>query len=703
MWSRLGALLQQAVETREPTQDLLQSFIQHWRGVTQYYLETTDESCPARNTDIPWQLRQLLDILVYEENECGTRGDPEDGNISGPADNTGPCMEYLLQHKILETLCTLAKAEYPPGMRQQVLVFFSRLLTKVQRPLLHYINVHRPVQKLIALGGDTVGVTAHKEELQFLLSICSQLEKEPSLLCHLLESENLRGALSAAGEEEEAVGPSKKKPKQSLFKAVLRLCLCQSQTGRLAVRAREALLGVLRAAQQEGPAHLIAQSDLSQQVAQRLCELHSEIPLSTHPCDITAADDTDWRTEVGSEEYNAMPPEVATVRRFLCWVEFCNCLLKESHEMIAVTIADSIADGYLKVILQEELLHVSELRILRSTALLSALLQRLGPSPLTHRLVSYLLGDDRAPEKRSDHVPQLRTQLIQRCNHLSDEISLATLRLFEEILQLPEEMCMHSLVLRNLESRSYLSAVHEESRVQDSEAFEGADELEEDPYFTDGFPDTGLRLNNGNQHRGTESAGTEQSVRSFLSLVPEEMKSSDSGFDTYLQDALVQYRSCCQRASSWGWPPSPQPLKTGHPGQEEIYEGLFLQVLFDRLGSILDQPYEVNLQVTSLLTRIALFPHPHIQEYLLNPFISLTPGARTLFSVLVRVVADLAQRSQRVSDFRELLLLVRRQLMGEPAVHPLGHETLCKGVVVLEEFCKELAAAACVTHHPLGI
>lgn len=371
--------------------------------------------------------------------------------------------------------------------------------------------------------------------------------------------------------------------------------------------------------------------------------------------------------------------------------------------MIAVTIADAITDRYLRGILQEELLHVSELRILRSTAMLSAVLQRLTPSPLTQRLLSFLLGEDRGSEKRSDNAPQLRAQLIQRCNHLSDEISLTTLRLFEDILQFPEEMCMYNLVLRNLQSRCYLSAVNEEGRVQDSEAFEGTDELEEDPYFTDGFPDTGLRLNNGNQDRGTESAGTEQSVRSFLSLVPEEMKSSNSGFDTYLQDALVQYRSCSQLASSWGWPTSPQPLSTGHSGQDEFYEGLFLQVLLDRLGSILDQPYEVNLQVTSLLTRIALFPHPHSQEYLLNPFINLAPGARTLFSVLVRVVADLAQRSQRISNFQEMLLLVRRQLTGETPVGSLGHETLCKGVVVLEEFCKELAAAACVTHHPLGI
>lgn len=703
MWSRLGALLQQVVEPHEASQDLQQSFIQHWKGVTQYYLDTSDESCPARNTDIPWRLRQLLDILVFEENEFGSREDPVDGESSGPASNTGPCMEYLLQHKILETLCTLAKAEYPPGMRQQVLIFFSRLLTKVQRPLLHYINVHRPVQKLISLGGDTVGVTAHKEELQFLISICSKLEKDPSLLCHVLESEHVKSALSAAGEEEGAAASNKHKPKQSLFKAALRLCQCQSQTGRLAVRAREALLGVVRAAQQEGPARLIAQSDLSQQLAQRLCELHNEIPLSTHPCDITATEAADWRVEVSSEEYKAMPPELSAVRRFLCWVEYCNCLLKDSHEMVAETIADAITDRYLRGILQEELLHVSELRILRSTSLLSAVLQRLTPSPLTHRLLHFLLGEDRGAEKRSDNVPQLRAQLIQRCNHLSDEISLTTLRLFEDLLQFPEEICMYNLVLRNLQSRSYLSAVHEEGRVQDSEAFEGTDELEEDPYFTDGFLDTGLRLNNENQGRGRESAGTEQSVRSFLSLVPEEMKSSSSGFDTYLQDALVQYRSCSQQASSWGWPTSPQPLSAGHSGQDEFYEGLFLQVLLDRLGSILDQPYEVNLQVTSLLTRIALFPHPHSQEYLLNPFINLAPGARTLFSVLVRVVADLAQRSQRISNFQEMLLLVRRQLTGETPAGPLGHETLCKGVVVLEEFCKELAAAACVTHHPLGI
>ncbi|NWT13656.1 F16B2 protein, partial [Vireo altiloquus] len=73
----------------EPSVDLLQAFIEHWRGITGYYLEATDELTPARRTDIPWRLRQLLDILAHEERQR-------------PAGEAGPCLEYLLQQRLLE-------------------------------------------------------------------------------------------------------------------------------------------------------------------------------------------------------------------------------------------------------------------------------------------------------------------------------------------------------------------------------------------------------------------------------------------------------------------------------------------------------------------------------------------------------------------------------------------------------------------------
>ncbi|GAA6098075.1 protein FAM160B1 isoform X1 [Tachysurus ichikawai] len=118
------------------------------------------------------------------------------------------------------------------------------------------------------------------------------------------------------------------------------------------------------------------------------------------------------------------------------------------------------------------------------------------------------------------------------------------------------------------------------------------------------------------------------------------------------------------------------------------------------MGRILDQPYDVNLQVTSVLSKLSLLPHPHLHEYLLDPYISLAPGCRSLFSVVVRVVGDLMLRIHRIPDFNPKLLLVRKRLLGmEPEGSSIDHVTLLEGVIVLEEFCKELAAIAFVKFH----
>ncbi|NXS27155.1 F16B2 protein, partial [Pomatostomus ruficeps] len=186
---------------------------------------------------------------------------------------------------------------------------------------------------------------------------------------------------------------------------------------------------------------------------------------------------------------------------------------------------------------------------------------------------------------------------------------------------------------------------------------------------------------------------------SFLCLVPEEAKTSscleEGGYDTYVHDALGMVRACRASAAPWGWPSSPRPLDSCHPAGA-FYEGHFLKVLFDRMSRILDQPYSLNLQVTSVLSLLAALPHAHLHEYLLDPYLSLAPGCRSLFSVLVRVIGDLMQRLQRVPHARAKLLLVRRQLLGLEPGEQMDHMVLLKAVVVLEEFCKELAAIALV-------
>uniref|UniRef100_A0A8C1J8I6 Family with sequence similarity 160 member B2 n=1 Tax=Cyprinus carpio TaxID=7962 RepID=A0A8C1J8I6_CYPCA len=640
MFNKVTSFLQQALETREPSINLLDSFVDHWKAITNYYIETTDESRPVKQTDIPWRLRQMLDILVYEETQQG--------------EETGPCMEYLLQHKILETLCTLGKAQYPPGMSQQVMLFFSKVLSQIQKPVLHLINVYRPVQKLIHLCGLPDSMT-ETEESQFLFAVCTRVKKDPYVLNYILE------VLSS-----------------SFLLSLLRVVL----------RSMESLL-LLVSLPQEDTGHLLAEgTPLCHLLAQRLTELYCLIPSSLDPADIHSYSGAQWRCD--SPEESQSFPGSETVHRFFCFLDYC------SHMKGRVMLIFKLWSSR------------SEVGILVHTALLSCSVRHIRSPALLEELVQFLLGSDTHCEQPQDtHTHILRYRLIEHCNHISDEISITTLRLFEELLQKPSKSILTNLVLRNLEKRSYRlpgSGVTDERHGVESDVLE--EELEEDPFFTDMYEDSEL----GGQEplltlpsvreRHNPSAHTQVAdiVNSFLCLVPQEAKTSHlvqgAGYDTYVQDAHKLLKECIALSRDWNWPDSAKTTET-NPATD-FYEGHFLQILFDRIARILEQPYELNLQVTSVLSKLAVFPHAHLHEYLLDPYISLSPGARSLFSTLVRVIGDLMQRIQHIQNVTDKLMMIRRQLMGLEEETMVDHVTLLKGVIVLEEFCKELAAIAFV-------
>ncbi|XP_034878398.1 FHF complex subunit HOOK-interacting protein 2B isoform X5 [Mirounga angustirostris] len=691
MLSRLGALLQEAVGAREPSIDLLEAFVEHWKGITHYYIESTDENTPAKKTDIPWRLKQMLDILVYEERQQTAAGE------------AGPCLEYLLQHKILETLCTLGKAE-----------------------------------KLLRLGGTVPGSQTEKEEVQFTTVLCSKIQQDPALLTYILEGKKIvrrkksfkepttlpreaasiqdkdhprskapdmspcgARALSAQPPAETEEEPDGAAGESNLITSLVGLC--KSKKGRVALKAQENLLLLVSVASPAAATYLVQSSPCCAAVVEHLCQLYQSVPPFLDPADVAALEGVSWRLPSAPSDEASFPGK-DTLAAFLGWFDYCDHLITEAHMVVADALAKAVAEKLFVEILQPHLLHVSEQSVLTSTALLTAMLRQLRSPALLREAVAFLLGTDPQPAAPDDGPRTLCAHLIGHCDHLSDEISITTLRLFEELLQKPHEQVIRSLVLCNLEGRHYVARGSPEP-----ESYEDTLDLEEDPYFTDGF------LNSSFQHSAkpppapaTNSDGktaVTEIVNSFLCLVPEEAKTSafleETGYDTYVHDAYGLFQECSSRVAPWGWPLGPTPLDPHEP-EQPFFEGHFLRMLFDRMSRILEQPYSLNLQVTSVLSRLALFPHPLIHEYLLDPYINLAPGCRSLFSVLVRVIGDLMQRIQRVPQFPGKLLLVRKQLMGQVPGEQLDHQTLLQGVVVLEEFCKELAAIAFVKFPPHG-
>ncbi|KAM4896688.1 FHF complex subunit HOOK interacting protein 2A [Sylvia borin] len=757
MFSKFTSILQHAVEALAPSLPLQEDFVYHWKAITHYYIETSDDKAPVTDTNIPSHLEQMLDILVQEENER------ESGE-------TGPCMEYLLHHKILETLYTLGKADCPPGMKQQVLAFFTKLLGRIRQPLLPHINVHRPVQKLIRLCGEVLATPTENEEIQFLCIVCAKLKQDPYLVNFFLENKlkamALQGSASVitedmikdqesvttdTGQPEETPGAAGAEhmeredelPQQAdelsfsldelnvtaspesstastnqdynLVNSLLNLT--KSPDGRIAVKACEGLMLLVSLPEPAAAKCLTQSTCLCELLTDRLATLYKALPQSLDPLDIETVEAINWGLDSYShkEDASAFPGKRALIS-FLSWFDYCDQLIKEAQKTTAVAMAKAVRERFFIEVMEPQLMQTSEIGILTSTALLHRIVRQVTSDVLLQELVYFILGEHREPETLTDiNRHPLRHRLIEHCDHISDEISIMTLRMFEHLLQKPNEHILYNLVLRNLEERNYMEykpPSQEDKDVVENGQIAGAVDLEEDPLFTDLSPDNTLSAQEwlsasppvSPEHpKNDGKTEVHKIVNSFLCLVPDEAKSSyhveGTGYDTYLRDAHRQFRDYCVICLRWEWPGSPRSLEKCNL-EASFFEGHFLKVLFERMGRILDQPYDVNLQVTSVLSKLSLFPHPHIHEYLLDPYVNLASGCKSLFSVIVRVVGDLMVRIQRIPDFTPKLLLVRKRLLGlEPEGPIIDHMTLLEGVIVLEEFCKELAAIAFVKYH----
>ncbi|XP_034548400.1 protein FAM160B2-like [Notolabrus celidotus] len=702
-FNKLTSMLLHALETREPTVDLMDSFVDHWKSITNYYISTTDDNRPVKQTDIPWHLKQMLDILVYEEREQGV-------------EQTGPCVEYLLQHKLLETLCTLGKAQYPPGMVQQVLVFFTQLLSQMQKPLLELVSVYKPVQKLIRLCALPAS-KSEKEEAQFLLVVCSKIKQDPHTLRYILEIINQPAAKTPASDQSQphtqASNHTTEQPTPSSQSESPSCSAVQSESGLLSVlmqlqkspratvslKAHESLLLLCGLQSTSSGEMLRDQTQLGELLAGRLQELYSLLPLEgLDPGEVRSWPQTAWSSQFSSDPKSASPAS-DHMTNFFSWLDFLDQLTRDAPQVLALKLAQCFNQLWLLDVVQPQLQHTSEQVVLVSTSLLCAVVRLIQSSFLLDQLVHFLL-----------RTPTLTHLLLQRCDHISDQISMASLCLMEELLQKPHRDILDVLVLNFLESRGYLSASTsggEERHAESSEANEDSDDLEEDPFFSDSLlsSDSQLLPSPFSSSSSSSSALPSPSgpgspadvVNSFLCLVPVQVRSAqllqEGGYESYVHDAHTLVTDCESLSQSWDWPLSLPPAPPSSSGEvEDFFEGQLLGVLFDRLGRVLEQPYELNLQLTAVLSRLSSFNHPLLHEYLLNPYIHLSHCSRSLFSVLIRLMGELMQRIQHVSNLTDRLLNARRHLLGLEHNTGLEHQTLLRGIIVLEEFCKELAA-----------
>lgn len=136
--------------------------------------------------------------------------------------------------------------------------------------------------------------------------------------------------------------------------------------------------------------------------------------------------------------------------------------------------------------------------------------------------------------------------------------------------------------------------------------------------------------------------------------------------------------------------------------EENFYEGPLLRMLFNHVKDMSSQPYELNLAVIAILSKLALLPHPYLHEILLNSEIPVALNAKTLWTVMQILAKQLLLEIPRIENFQQKIIDTGKRLLVNP---PMLSETndegdpLFESIIVLEEFCKELAAIAFVKYH----
>ncbi|XP_063231692.1 FHF complex subunit HOOK interacting protein 2A-like [Bacillus rossius redtenbacheri] len=735
MLNRFSTALQSAVDALAPPPPLLEDFVYHWRRITNFYVKHEPVTkVVIENTNIPAHLEQLIKILVEDEGAVGETG------------AAGPCLEYLLQHRIPDLLVTLAGTDSPPGMKAVTLGFTCRLLTQLREPALPHVGVYTAVQKLVLMCNGMHASPTELDEIHFLCTLCAVVGRYPHLInlfntryvasrrvslssdCSSLgsgcdddpkrgpvpprEDDLLVSPAHPAGEKpgtesalttpplSESQSPLWGEPEEFTLVDAL-LSFLHSADNRVTVKACEGLMSVA-ALPSDGFAQSLARSSVfCSELAARLATLYRSIPQGVDANDL---DDihVNWGLDSPLWSDGTKFAGCREVSAFLAWLDYCDQLVRESHPTTGRALARAVRALFLEDVLQTALLSGEDADLVFVTALVAKCLRQVTAEALLEEFMFWLVGESCDPELPDVHTCPLRKRLFDNCFHDQDEISLETLRLFEVMLEKPSQHALHCLVLTYVNSRGYY-----DTSSLDSVIGSWSDEEEERERNNRSSPTLDFSEGSSPVSRTLAPRNIDKVINSFLELVPRQLRSAgeEEGYEQYVQDADRQYRAAAARWAASGWPleasfPEDCRPEADHEGRgPTFYEGPFLRMLFTRLVRLPYQPYEINLQLTSLVSRLALLPHPYLHEYLLNPLVPAAPDASSLHAALGLVGAELGARAPETGGSRAALRATRRRLLDGVGDPQDESSSILESVIVLEEFTKELAAIAFVKYH----
>lgn len=101
---------------------------------------------------------------------------------------------------------------------------------------------------------------------------------------------------------------------------------------------------------------------------------------------------------------------------------------------------------------------------------------------------------------------------------------------------------------------------------------------------------------------------------------------------------------------------------------EQFYEGPLLRMLFLHVRNMAQHPYELNIAVIAILSKLSFLPHPYLHEILLNPEIPVARGTNTLWSNMQMLARHLLLEIPRIDGFQKRITQTAKRLLINPPI-----------------------------------
>ena len=690
----------------------VEEFKNCWQTITDVVLseDQTGAGTLVSDTVVPRMFDRMLELLMEETTD------------SQDATETGPCLEYMLSvgtkgkanNGLLFIAVNLGQGNYPVGMLKEVLSFHKGLLKMLKAQIIPHVGVYQPIKLLIDLctRRHANGKMSAQEQLafvDFLRRLCLCLTEEPQYTNFFIE---VAEDASARFGMLEATAP-----------------LLQVAQGKTAKLARETFLTCveLSAGAPEGVA---AGGGVCETLVDGFVPLWAALALEPDEVDADTASAlrewavggdariVDWRWlneafkpkssrhsfKPKSNHYNADNKALLAAGRFVSWLLFVDEAVLRGDATFGAALRKVLLERFLQLAVSPRLLQPGEEVATLATEYVTVFLAQVSSPDLVDALVTMITGNATDHGSGGGVAPHLDV-LVARCDDMSDDLSLATLALFHHLLASHSPRALDALVLTHIE------------KVMDGEESRAA-----------AARDTGK---SGKSHRSKFRSLADK----LLTLLPDDLKTGSTSqeacaplfidahelisytlgavasWDADTLGALTPPSAAATAADAAAEAGSASSTKTtAGSGNLPVAEmpavgttytcsrGL-VPVLCRRLRRLLDLPYAINLRVTGLLVLLLRFPHTPIHGVLLGD----APGS-SVISMLAQVRTDLTTRAEKTPALTGALHALRGAMSsGESDLIDGGSPiaTLASATLVLEEFCKEVAAMLLVKSEPL--